>query len=103
MTLALVTGATSLLNIVVAGRILHFSIGQALRSVRTSLLAGSGLVLSGLATVQLMEAGPYAELAMLIGIGSAAYLAVAAAVDRALLAEIAELVRGRQPAGEVGP
>lgn len=103
MTLALVTGATSLLNIVVAGRILHFSIGQALRSVRTSLLAGSGLVLSGLATAQLVEAGPYAELAMLIGIGSAAYVAVAAAVDRTLIAEIAELVPGRRPASEVDP
>ena len=92
MTLALVTGATSLLNVVVAARLLRFSALDAARAIRTSILAGAALVASGLAALRLIDAPPAALLAIVIGVASFTYVAVAAAIDRALLADILDLL-----------
>lgn len=92
MTLAFVTAATSLLNVIVAGRLLRFSTLDGLRSIRTSVLAGAALVASGYAVVRLIDAPPPALLALLIAIASVIYLAVAAAIDRALVAGILDLL-----------
>lgn len=92
MTLALVTGATSLLNVIIAGRLLRFSVLDGVRSIRTSVLAGAGLLASGIAVVRLIEVPPAALLALLVGISSATYLAIAAVIDRPLLAEMVGLL-----------
>ncbi|HUG06692.1 MAG TPA: lipopolysaccharide biosynthesis protein [Candidatus Limnocylindria bacterium] len=99
MTLAVVSAATSLLNVAVAQRILRFTLSSAVRAIRTSVIAGAGLVAAGLLLAPaLRPLGPAAELSILVAVCGTVYVAIAAAMDRGLVAGlIAALpLRGRR-------
>ncbi|HUP50650.1 MAG TPA: lipopolysaccharide biosynthesis protein [Thermoanaerobaculia bacterium] len=95
MTMVVVTAATSALNIAVVQRILRFSFARVVRAVRTGVVAGAGLVAAGILLGRArLDLPAAADLAIVAGVCSIVYIAIAAAVDRPLVAGLLRLAPG---------
>jgi lipopolysaccharide exporter len=94
MTLAAVTAATVLLNVVIVMRLLHFGVGAIGRALRTSALAGAALVLAVLALQRVAGAlRPELVLTSTILAGAVSYIAALVLLDRPLVADVLRMVR----------
>lgn len=104
MTLAVVTAFTSALNIAVVQRILQFRAWRVAMALRTSLTAGAALVIAGLPLARATDhMSPAAQLPILIGACSVAYLMVATLVDRSMVVGLFAALPFRRRGGEISP